>query len=202
MTLEDLENKRQKQRCFYTKEEIIDILTGVSQKIVVDELPEEGVENYLYLVPTEEEGHYQQYVWSDGEWHDLGESEVDLTEYVTNPELDIILKDYDKVKVYTFSNNGSSSTDSYSGVITQPLSYNSGSFVDIKRDIQYGYSVYLNYDQTYVLLTKANDNNFIGQYIFNDYIYEFLLNKSGSTYTQTLKKIPIATTSIINSICV
>lgn len=90
MTLEDLQKKREKQRCFYTKQEIQKILTEISQKIEVNELPNTGVENYLYLVPSQvQEGYYLQYIWKDGQWQYLGESEVDLTDYVTDLELEM-----------------------------------------------------------------------------------------------------------------
>lgn len=94
MTIEELERLRQKQRCFYTKEEIKELLKNISQKVEVEELPATGIENYMYLVPAQTEGHYNQFIWNDNQWQSLGESEEDFTNYVTGPELTSAIYQY------------------------------------------------------------------------------------------------------------
>ena len=53
---------------------------------VVEELPEEGVGGVLYLVPAADgdEGNlYEEFVWIDDEWEQVGSTEVDLSAYPT-----------------------------------------------------------------------------------------------------------------------
>lgn len=42
MTLEEFKEYKNRSKCFYTKEEIQEILNNISQKVVVDTLPDEG----------------------------------------------------------------------------------------------------------------------------------------------------------------
>ena len=56
--------------------------------MIIDELPEEGVENVIYLIPTENTNNYIQWMWIGGEWADLGGIEVDLSNYYTKAEID------------------------------------------------------------------------------------------------------------------
>lgn len=90
MTLEEFKEYKNRPKCFYTKEEIQEILNDISQKVVVDTLPTEGQENYLYLVPSMvNPGTYEQYIWKNNDWEHLGNvDEAQYTDYVTNPELD------------------------------------------------------------------------------------------------------------------
>ena len=99
MTLEELQEHQNKKRCFYTKEETNQMLNEVSQKVMVEQLPDNGTENYLYLVPsTVNPGTYEQYIWEDNNWQHLGNvEEAKLTDFVTEPELRIEL---DKQKTY------------------------------------------------------------------------------------------------------
>ena len=53
---------------------------------IVEELPEEGVGGVLYLVPAADgdEGNlYEEFVWIDGEWEQVGSTEIDLSAYPT-----------------------------------------------------------------------------------------------------------------------
>ena len=91
MTLEEFKEYKNRPKCFYTKEEIQEILNDISQKVIVDILPTEGQENYLYLVPsTVNPGTYEQYTWKNNNWEYLGNvDEIQYTDYVTNPEMDL-----------------------------------------------------------------------------------------------------------------
>ena len=53
---------------------------------IVEELPEEGVGGVLYLVPAADgdEGNlYEEFVWIDDEWEQVGSTEIDLSAYPT-----------------------------------------------------------------------------------------------------------------------
>lgn len=91
MTLEEFKEYKNRPKCFYTKEEIQEILNDISQKVVVDTLPTEGQENYLYLVPSiVNPGTYEQYTWKNNDWEYFGNvDETQYTDYVTNPEMDL-----------------------------------------------------------------------------------------------------------------
>ena len=93
MTLEELKELKH-PKCFYTKEETDAILKSISQKVVVEQLPENGNEGYLYLIPSiTNPNKYEQYIWNNDNWEYLGLVGKDNYEnYVTNPELDIALK--------------------------------------------------------------------------------------------------------------
>ena len=54
--------------------------------IVVEELPETGEENKIYLVPKDGGGFYE-YSYIDGEWNVLGDVDIDLSDYVTTETL-------------------------------------------------------------------------------------------------------------------
>lgn len=68
---------------YYDKNEVNTMIHGVAtiQFQVVEELPEEGAGNVIYLVQNGND--YDQYVWSDEDgWVAIGSTAVDLTEYV------------------------------------------------------------------------------------------------------------------------
>lgn len=53
---------------------------------IVEELPESGEAGVLYLVPAEDgdEGNlYEEFVWVEGEWEQVGSTEIDLSAYPT-----------------------------------------------------------------------------------------------------------------------
>ena len=95
MTLEEFKEYKNRSKCFYTKEEIQEILNNISQKVVVDTLPDEGQENYLYLIPSiANPGTYEQYIWKNNNWEYLGNvDEAQYVDYVTNPEMDLAFED-------------------------------------------------------------------------------------------------------------
>jgi hypothetical protein len=68
----------------------IETLKGVENLkiVIVEELPEEGNPNYIYLVPNEEEEEnnvYNEYIWLADEeaYEQIGAVNIDLTNYVT-----------------------------------------------------------------------------------------------------------------------
>ena len=72
---------------------------GAIKMLIVNELPETGAEDTIYLVPlenpTEEGNNYAEYVYINGEWELLGKIgvQVDLTDYYTKTETNTLLND-------------------------------------------------------------------------------------------------------------
>lgn len=67
----------------YNKVEVDELIAGVSGGgggfKLVDELPAEGETGYIYLVPeTPPETGYEQWIWTDSGWVDLGKEEITL----------------------------------------------------------------------------------------------------------------------------
>lgn len=65
--------------------------------VIVDELPETGEENTLYLVPQQDPGEdpwYKEYMWLDGQWELIGTTSVDFSDYYTSNDVDNILENY------------------------------------------------------------------------------------------------------------
>ena len=111
MTLEELKELKH-PKCFYTKEETDAILKSISQKVVVEQLPEYGKEGYLYLMPSIADPNvYEQFIWNNDTWESLGTvNKEEYLDYVTNPELNIALGDkqdkltFDSAPTYGSSN--------------------------------------------------------------------------------------------------
>lgn len=60
------------------------------KKQIVQELPETGQENIMYLVPSEdaEDGNvYDEYLFNDGEWERIGSTKMDMTGYLKEDQL-------------------------------------------------------------------------------------------------------------------
>lgn len=67
---------------YYTKGQVDSIINNLKKATitVVETLPTTGEEGIIYLVGTS--APYEQYVWEDSAWIDLGSTEIDLTNYV------------------------------------------------------------------------------------------------------------------------
>lgn len=83
---------------YMTKSEIEDALAEVIADAAglkfesVDELPESGTPNIIYLVPNGTEGGNvkDEYMWIDGKWEPLGSTSVDLQNYWSKDELRVM----------------------------------------------------------------------------------------------------------------
>ena len=65
----------------YTKLEVDELIAGVSGGggfKLVDELPATGENGYIYLVPIAGGTGYEQYIWTDSGWVDIGREEITL----------------------------------------------------------------------------------------------------------------------------
>jgi len=78
---------------------VVSALTHLAKR-VVQELPNTGEDNILYLVPVRA-GTYKQWMYIDDTWVDFGDTEIDLTGYwakedlvpITNTEIREIFTD-------------------------------------------------------------------------------------------------------------
>lgn len=82
----------------YTKQEVAELIGAIQQfhYEVVQELPQTGETNIMYLVPkstSQTNNVYDEYVYSNG-WEKIGDTEIDLTNYVTITMLNQALADY------------------------------------------------------------------------------------------------------------
>lgn len=82
----------------YTKEEVTQLIGAIQQfhYEVVQELPQTGANNIMYLVPkstSQTNNVYDEYVYSNG-WEKIGDTEIDLSNYVTITMLNQALADY------------------------------------------------------------------------------------------------------------
>lgn len=76
----------------YTKDEVqalIGQITTINFE-VVSTLPATGASNLIYLVPKAGSGKdvHDEYIWVDGKWELIGNTQVDLTNYYTKAEAD------------------------------------------------------------------------------------------------------------------
>lgn len=70
----------------------ISTMTGLRTEIV-EELPETGEPNVIYLIEGQDET-YSMWLYSDNEWVQVGGGEIDLTNYITDTDLQTALADY------------------------------------------------------------------------------------------------------------
>ena len=92
----NLENYYLKQET-YTQQEINDLISAISGGIeleVVAVLPLTGESNKIYLVRREVGSNiYDQFVWFNNNWVQVGSTEVDLNQYYTKSDVDSLLED-------------------------------------------------------------------------------------------------------------
>ena len=63
--------------------------------IIVQTLPETGVSNKIYLVPTGEQTNaYEEYIWLDNKWEPFGLITIDLSNYFNKQEITSMLLNY------------------------------------------------------------------------------------------------------------
>lgn len=73
----------------YTQSEIDSKIGAIAtlSMLIVDELPEEGSSKIIYLLPKTGTKGYLQYIYTLGDWANIGDTDVDLAEYVKKDEL-------------------------------------------------------------------------------------------------------------------
>lgn len=79
----------------YSKSEIDNKIASIVTTTfeVVDELPQQGESNVIYLVPNEQsdDNEYEEYIWVNNKWELIGTTKVDLTPYYTSSQVDDLI---------------------------------------------------------------------------------------------------------------
>ena len=119
----DLENYYLKSQT-YTKAEVQELIGQISALSVqiVDELPEQDISTTtIYLVETEVQNVYMQYMYINNEWAALGSTSVDLSNYYTKAQVDALLANkQDKLEWDSVPTAGSTK-DINSGAVANAL---------------------------------------------------------------------------------
>lgn len=98
--------------------------------LVVSTLPETGVENKIYIVPSEEptsEDEFDEWIWIEGTWERIGGVSIDLSNYYTKAQSDNLLnnkvdKDGDKqLSEEDFTTTLKNKLDSITAIFTTAL---------------------------------------------------------------------------------
>lgn len=84
---------------YYTKLEIDDIINQIKQSSfrIVDDLPLVGEPGVIYLILNsrpQSRNYYNEYIYIDNRWEKIGDTEIDLSGYVTDEELTQVLRNY------------------------------------------------------------------------------------------------------------
>lgn len=83
----------------YTQSEVNNLIGAIQQfhYEIVSTLPQTGANNILYLVPkttTETQNVYDEYVYANNGWEKIGDTQIDLSDYVTITMLNNALANY------------------------------------------------------------------------------------------------------------
>lgn len=86
---------------YSTLNEIIGSMIDTNIFILVDELPETGEENKIYVVPNEAGTGFNEYMWNGVQWNSIGMIEFDINAYYTREETEeLIAESLDEAKEY------------------------------------------------------------------------------------------------------
>ena len=99
----------------YTKDEVNNIVSNIEKVTIqkVDTLPTTGESNVIYFVPkahTEFDNIYDEYIWVDNDWENIGDTELD------NLDLDLVKNGHTATLTITKRNGTQVSVDVYDGV--------------------------------------------------------------------------------------
>lgn len=73
---------------------------------VLEELPQEGQVNIIYLVPrqdTLDKNIKDEYMWIDGKWESVGTTSIDLADYITKAENEELRKKLEEIEQLTYA---------------------------------------------------------------------------------------------------
>jgi hypothetical protein len=68
---------------------------------VLEELPQEGQVNIIYLVPRQDaldKNIKDEYMWIDGKWESVGTTSIDLADYTTKVEFNEVKQENDDLR--------------------------------------------------------------------------------------------------------
>jgi len=87
---------------YYTAAQVAEMINDISvgggaHLKVVDELPQTGLEQIIYLVPNGQTGDNvkDEYIWIDDKWEVIGSTSIDLTDYYTKNEVNNKISELD-----------------------------------------------------------------------------------------------------------
>lgn len=96
-SVDDLTNYYLKSET-YTKNEVLQLIGAIQQfhYEVYDTLPQTGASNVLYLIGPIGAGadKYEEYVYANNNWTKIGDTSIDLADYVTLSALSVTLTNY------------------------------------------------------------------------------------------------------------
>ena len=77
----------------YTKEEVTNLISNINRLTtsIVEKLPTDNISTTTIYLISAQESVYNQYMYIDGEWVILGNTNIDLNGYVTSNEIDTVL---------------------------------------------------------------------------------------------------------------
>lgn len=112
------------QSNYYDKTEINQLiadLDSISMEVVAT-LPSTGLSNVIYLVERTGTTIYDQWVYSSGQWHNVGDTNIDLNDYYTKTETYGKTEVYNKTETDTLLNGKQNTvTGSASTVVSNTL---------------------------------------------------------------------------------
>lgn len=116
-SVDDLVNYYKKSET-YTQSEVNNLIGAIQQfhYEIVQTLPATGATNILYLVPKSESqttNYYDEYVYANNNWEKIGDTEIDLSNYVTVTQLNTALSNYTTTAQLTTLLNAKQDTIQY-----------------------------------------------------------------------------------------
>lgn len=97
---------------YSTLNEIIASMVDTDIYVLVDELPEEGNPQKIYIVPNGD-GTFNEYRWTGSTWDNIGMLEFDLSDYYNKTEIDSNFLKKTNTTVYTPTQNYHPATKKY-----------------------------------------------------------------------------------------
>lgn len=143
---------------YYNKTEVDNLLSALEsvEMKVVTALPATGEGHIIYLLDNG--SGYDQYVYSDNQWHNIGSTSIDLTNYYTKAETNNLLDNkQDKLTAgqgITISGNNTISSDAVAYTAGDNITIESGNIISAV-DTKYTAG-------TDIQITPSNVINYIG----------------------------------------
>ena len=156
---------------------------GQIEFVVVNELPQEGVEGTIYLVPLEEPdtqgNNYAEYIWVNNAWELLGKIgvSVDLSGYYTKTETDNLLTN--KVGFTDYADDGV-----IGAVKTNKSTYGIGAVNGTITPMYTTYSIYTSKGNSYAIAKGTLENVITGKGLIDNTVNN-LVNYTTTTDMNT-----------------
>lgn len=156
---------------YSTLNEIIASMVDTSIYVIVDELPQEGNPQKIYLVP-DGKGGFIEYHWTGDKWDPIGTVEIDLSNYSTTQEM---MNAIEAAGVLTLNSAKAYTDEQIAGIVVDPQVF----YWDGKTD-QTGIAFW----QNVVEINKNNDVIVNGKSILNSNYTDkvFTIIKKGKLY--------------------